>query len=85
LTAAASLRRLQGPDRRHLARGKVVALEDRCAHRCLVYDLDPHAPAMLEGRTSTEPIGLDDDEIMEDALSAVTDYGDTGGSTGTRF
>jgi hypothetical protein len=45
-----------------------------------VYDLDPHAPAMLEGRASTEPIGLDDDEIMEDALSAVTDYGDTGGA-----
>jgi hypothetical protein len=46
-----------------------------------VYDLDPHAPAMREGRTSTEPIGLDDDEIMEDALSAVTDYGDTSGSS----
>ena len=29
-----------------------------------VYDLDPHAPAMLEGRATTEPIGLDDDEIM---------------------
>jgi hypothetical protein len=50
-----------------------------------VYDLDPHAPAMLEGRATTEPIGLDDDEIMEDALSAVTDYGDTGGAMGTRF
>jgi hypothetical protein len=50
-----------------------------------VYDLDPHAPAMLEGPATTEPIGLDDDEIMEDALNAVTDYGDTGGAMGTRF
>jgi hypothetical protein len=33
-----------------------------------VYDLDPHAPAMLEGRASNEPIGRDADEIMEDAL-----------------
>ena len=50
-----------------------------------VYDLDPHAPAMLEGPATTQPIGLDDDKIMEDALSAVTDYGDTGGAMGTRF
>ncbi len=39
-----------------------------------IYDLDPHAPMAMEGRASTEPIGLDDDEIMEDALHEVTDY-----------
>jgi hypothetical protein len=51
-----------------------------------VYDLDPHAPAMLEGRASTEPIGLDAEEVMEDsALDTVTDYGDAGGAMGTRF
>jgi hypothetical protein len=52
-----------------------------------VYDLDPHAPVALEGRpASTEPIGLDAEEVMEDtALDTVTDYGDTGGSMGTRF
>jgi hypothetical protein len=27
-----------------------------------VYDLDPHAPVALEGRASTEPIGLDAEE-----------------------
>jgi hypothetical protein len=31
-----------------------------------VYDLDPHAPAMLEGRATTEPIGVDADEVLED-------------------
>jgi hypothetical protein len=51
-----------------------------------VYDLDPHAPAMLEGRATTEPIGLDAEEVMEDsALDTVTDYGDAGGAMGTRF
>jgi hypothetical protein len=39
-----------------------------------VYDLDPHAPMAMEGRATTEPIGLEADEIMEDALHEVTDY-----------
>jgi hypothetical protein len=45
------------------------AHKDRIDATSRVYDLDPHAPAMLEGRATTEPIELDDDEIMEDALS----------------
>jgi hypothetical protein len=44
-----------------------------------VYDLDPHAPVAFEGRASTEPAGLDAGEIIQDALDAVTDYGETGG------
>jgi hypothetical protein len=50
-----------------------------------VYDLDPHAPMAMEGRATTEPIGLEADEVMEDALETVTSYGDTSGSMGTRF
>ena len=29
---------------------------------------------MLEGRATTEPIGLDTDEVIEDILHEVTDY-----------
>ena len=50
-----------------------------------VYDLDPHVPIAMEGRASTEPIGLDADELNEDALATMTDYGDTGGSMGERL
>src|SRR4029077_17005997 len=31
-----------------------------------VYDLDPHAPAMLEGCATPEPIGVDAEEVLED-------------------